>query len=103
MPQTQASKDALARDSNLCQWCLYREHRIRSVFYYVEGYHPMMGGGHHVIKPRNVDTAENVISLCPRHHSMAESHKITKRETVELLSEITGVDLHTKYREFCNW
>ena len=103
MPQTQASKDALLRDNNTCQWCLHREHRIRSVFAYVEGYHPMMGGGHHVFKRRNVDEAEAIISLCAEHHQMSEEYKIPKREIVELLSEIAGVDLYTKYREFCKW
>ena len=32
-----------------------------------------------------------------------QTYKIPKREVVELLSEITGVDLHAKYREFCKW
>jgi len=63
----------------------------------------MMGGGHHVFKRRNVDKAETIIGLCAQHHQMAEAHKISKREIVELLSEIVGVDLHTKYRYLCGW
>src|SRR3990167_7293305 len=103
MGQTDASKQALLRDKNLCQRCLNKENRIRDVFAWVDGYHSAYGGTHHVFKRSRVDTPETIISLCSECHYKAEHALLAKRDIVALLSKIVGVDLFKKYREFCKW
>src|SRR3990167_9530004 len=103
MAQTEETKKALERDENLCQWCLHRLDRQRSVFYPVKNYHPRLGGGHHAFGRARVDVADAIISLCPEHHYLAQTYKISQKEIVSLLSEIVGYDLREKYREFYQW
>ena len=103
MGQTEASKQALLRDANLCQWCFHTHDRIRDVFAWVEGYHSAYGGTHHVFKRSRVDTPETIISLCSECHYKAEHAFLKKREIVALLSKIGGVDLFKKYRSECKW
>ena len=103
MAQTEATREALSRDNFCCMWCLHRENRVRHVFDYVPGYHPLMGGGHHAFKRSRVDESVAIIGLCPEHHWKVENARIPKVEIVALLSKIVGIDLYRRYRQFCKW
>lgn len=49
---------------------------------------------HHIVKrsASGGDTAENVITLCRKHHDMAEANLIKAGELREILKEIYGYD-----------
>ena len=96
--QTEQTRIALKRDQNACRYCLWKHNKLRHVFGYVPGYHPLAGGGHHLAGRRRVDEADCIVGLCPRCHTLAESHKIPAAELVALLSMIVGYSVFEKYR-----
>ena len=104
MTQTEATKIALINQGYLCQYCLNVHHRVRHIFDdYIFGYHPAMAGGHHVFKRSRVDTPETIMALCAECHWKVENAKISKAVIVALMSQISGVDLYTKFSEYCKF
>lgn len=103
--QTEASKEAISRDGELCLWCLIREKKVRHVFAYVEGYNPMYSGTHHILKRSRVDDARAIITLCSQHHSDTENkNRPSKDDLADLMLEVYGYNLRELWPQyFKNW
>ena len=102
MTQTEETKKALFRDAHLCQWCLYRLDRMRSVFYHPANYHPKLGGGHHILRRNRVDDERAIIGLCAEHHYNVENAhgEPTKEQLIDLMLEVYGYDLRKLWPQF---
>lgn len=104
MSQTDGTRKALLRDSNLCQYHLAKYGQQIDIFLYQpKRHHYRLAGGHHCFKRSRVDLPEAIIALCADCHGDVEGAKISKIEIVALCSKISGVDLYKKYPEFCKW
>jgi predicted restriction endonuclease len=53
----------------------------------------------HHIKKRSQsgdDHLSNLITLCPKHHDMAERHQISAEELLDILKEINQYEIYSK-------
>ena len=82
------SLDIRARDNYLCQVC------IRNLYGTTRQYNNREIEVHHIVPvaedwDRRLDN-KNLISLCGRHHEMAEAGKIPRTELIELARQQEG-------------
>ena len=102
MAQTEETRKALERDEFNCLWCLWNLDRQRNVFQSVPNYHPMLGGGHHILGRARVDDARAIIGLCAEHHYNVEnSHgEPTKEQLIDLMLEVYGYNLRKLWPQY---
>ena len=100
--QTEETKKALLRDSEFCQWCYHRLDICRNVFRYIPNYHPMLGGGHHILRRNRVDDARAIVGLCAEHHYNVENAhgEPTKEQLIDLMLEVYGYDLRKLWPQY---
>jgi len=100
--QTEETKKAIARDLRLCQWCYHRLDRRVNVYRHIPNYHPMLGGGHHILGRARVDDERAIIGLCAEHHYNVENAhgEPTKEQLIDLMLEVYGYDLRKLWPQY---
>ncbi len=77
MKQTQATKKAIERDDNLCQWCLKKRMRITRC-----------NEGHHIWGRAIVDEVDGIITLCRVcHQGTEDGGEPTRDQLLEIMPE----------------